>query len=127
MITLQRFNEDNPPTVAQLNVYFESMASAINALSGQQVIQFLGPADDPNLYAPIAGASFTGAITAPSETLGNPLLPVPTVTISDTAPSLGTTPDLTATVPRLWYNPADCRWYIWHLEDGAGCWAEIGL
>lgn len=127
MITLQRFSEDNPPTVAQLNVYFESMASAINALSGQQIIQFLGPSETSGLYAALAGADFTGAISATKATLGSPLAPVPTFTIGETAPDLGADPDTTFFVPRLWYQPSSCGWFVWHIEGDVGQWVELPL
>jgi hypothetical protein len=127
MITLQRFNEANPPTVAQLNLYFESMASAINTLSGQQVIQFLGADDSPNLYAQISGAAFTGAISAPLASLGSPLFPVPTVSVGETAPDLGEDPEAITLMPRFWYQPTTASWFIWHVESEVGQWVEILL
>lgn len=78
-VILQAFDESNPPTVAQINTYFSTLAAAINALAGEPVIEWGAAAPTSGVFAPIAGADFIGPISAPSIKSGSPISSVLTV------------------------------------------------
>jgi hypothetical protein len=71
-VILQAFDENNPPTVAQVNSYFATIAAAVNALAGEPVIEWSTAAPSSGVYAEIAGADFIGPISAPQITAGSP-------------------------------------------------------
>lgn len=68
-VLIFQFGEDEAFTLAKLNVNFQALVSAINALAAEQVLQF-GPASASAQYLGIGGGTLLGQLAAPSILVG---------------------------------------------------------
>lgn len=61
-VILQAFDEGNPPTVAQINSYFRTLANAVNALAGETIIEWSSATPEASEFLPTAGGSMSGPL-----------------------------------------------------------------
>lgn len=74
-VLLQRFDDENPLNTADINLNFQALVAAVNALTGSNTLQLTGVVDDSPLYMPKTGGTFLGQVAMPSALVaGQPVL-----------------------------------------------------
>lgn len=71
IVTINRFDENNPLTREKINENFQALIALVNTLAGEEIVQFTNAAgNDGSQYVPKTGGAFFGQITAPSILIG---------------------------------------------------------
>lgn len=69
-VIIQKFDENNPPTIAALNTALQAIVAAVNALGAEPLLQFGASPGAQSAYLPVAGGTLYGQIVVPSILIG---------------------------------------------------------